>query len=555
MVGVPGRSKACNTCLKRKIKCDLGKPFCGNCTKSKRICGGYARKTAYVFSNDVVLPDSGADDGTLTYQGRWKGTARRAPPSIYGSENVRIESRPPLLWMSDDSSDAGSEISVPDFGTLSMQRIPMMPSLWQQLHYVFMNAYMPRGGMSGADNIGYVTGNWLLQLQGHPSTLPALQTSIAAFASAQIAHDHNDMNVAAQSMQLYLKSLEHLRNAIANPATRLSDETLAACLALGIYELTEKPVKPRGHPRTEEQRQEDPNGSTPYSKHMTGAMMLLKLRGPDGNNTPLAHSLFLGLRRQIIITTLIKHSETFFSHDVWRERPWGVYPKNILDKCLDCVLDLPRLQRLADDMLLDSDSMSMAAQCDTLIEQCATLLAKLEAWYPTFEEYVSGPPFWSTFCTLDSQQDDPILGKPFPVSYMFPTFSTSYVLMTYWTGIMVTHWLFFVAYRTLVPLAEQSTLAGAADEAAELRAKKQAHKDAWVGMARNMCQMTEYFLGDNMGKVSITVALAVLEGAMAMFRDGTDDWEREKAWVAEMITVTANRLNEASMVVTAGSMT
>lgn len=495
----------------------------------------------------MVLGDSAADDGTLTYQGRWKGTAKKAPISPYGTDPFEIAKCPPLQWTYD--SDSNSDMSATEIGVLDIQRIPMMPSLWQQLHHVFMSAYMPRGGLGGAERAGYVTGNWLLQLQGRPSTLPALQTSIAAFASAQIGHDHNDGNLVAQSMQLYLKSLEHLRNAIANPTTRLSDETLAACLALGIYELTEKPIQPRGHPRSEEQRNEEPNGSTAYGKHMTGAMMLLKLRGPDSNNTPLAHSLFLGLRRQIIITTLIKHSETFLSHDVWRERPWSVYPKNLLDKCLDCVLDLPRLQRLADEMAHEADTGKVAGQCDTLIEKCTSTLAQLEAWYTIFEEYISGPPYWSTFCTLDSLQDDPILGKPFPVSYMFPTFGTSYLLMTYWTGIMVSHWLLFVTYRTLVPLAEQLT----PTEAAELRAKRQTHKDAWVAMTRNMCQMTEYFLSENMGKVSITVALAVLEGAMAMFRDGTDDWGREKAWVAEMIALTASRLNEASMVVTTGS--
>lgn len=38
----PGHpSKACSTCKIRKIKCDLARPTCGNCEKSKRICLGY----------------------------------------------------------------------------------------------------------------------------------------------------------------------------------------------------------------------------------------------------------------------------------------------------------------------------------------------------------------------------------------------------------------------------------------------------------------------------------------------------------------------------------
>lgn len=60
MVGVPGRSKGCVTCLKRRLKvrsatrvndniligpqCDEGKPTCRRCEKSGYCCKGYNRK-------------------------------------------------------------------------------------------------------------------------------------------------------------------------------------------------------------------------------------------------------------------------------------------------------------------------------------------------------------------------------------------------------------------------------------------------------------------------------------------------------------------------------
>ena len=48
MVGVPGRSKGCATCRKRKIGCGLEKPQCAQCIKSKRICGGYERDRIFI---------------------------------------------------------------------------------------------------------------------------------------------------------------------------------------------------------------------------------------------------------------------------------------------------------------------------------------------------------------------------------------------------------------------------------------------------------------------------------------------------------------------------
>ena len=48
MVGIPGKSKGCTTCRRRKVRCDLGKPTCGNCKKGKRICEGYDRYPVFL---------------------------------------------------------------------------------------------------------------------------------------------------------------------------------------------------------------------------------------------------------------------------------------------------------------------------------------------------------------------------------------------------------------------------------------------------------------------------------------------------------------------------
>lgn len=41
MVNPGHASKGCTTCKLRRIRCDYGRPFCLNCTKSKRVCLGY----------------------------------------------------------------------------------------------------------------------------------------------------------------------------------------------------------------------------------------------------------------------------------------------------------------------------------------------------------------------------------------------------------------------------------------------------------------------------------------------------------------------------------
>ncbi|KAI1384831.1 uncharacterized protein F4822DRAFT_374462 [Hypoxylon trugodes] len=56
MVGVAGRSKGCNTCRKRRVKCDEAKPKCHRCLKAGFECLGYERATQWRHTS--VAPTS-----------------------------------------------------------------------------------------------------------------------------------------------------------------------------------------------------------------------------------------------------------------------------------------------------------------------------------------------------------------------------------------------------------------------------------------------------------------------------------------------------------------
>ena len=53
MVGVP-RSTGCQLCVKRKVKCDQGKPGCGNCRKYGAQCPGYEKGFKFVAGKHHV---------------------------------------------------------------------------------------------------------------------------------------------------------------------------------------------------------------------------------------------------------------------------------------------------------------------------------------------------------------------------------------------------------------------------------------------------------------------------------------------------------------------
>ncbi|KAI1098265.1 hypothetical protein F4804DRAFT_132420 [Jackrogersella minutella] len=58
MVGVAGRSKGCNTCRRRRVKCDEAKPQCYRCLKAGFECLGYERVTQWRHTSVAPRPTS-----------------------------------------------------------------------------------------------------------------------------------------------------------------------------------------------------------------------------------------------------------------------------------------------------------------------------------------------------------------------------------------------------------------------------------------------------------------------------------------------------------------
>lgn len=125
---------------------------------------------------------------------------------------------------------------------------------------------------------------WLLRLQDIVIESSALESSVAALFTARVGRKKNDSNLVQRSRDMYGNSLSLIQQAINSPTTRFSDETLAACMALLYYELTEQPE----------------SGRAAMLTHGKGAMALLLQRGTDACASPLGHSLFITLRAQSV---------------------------------------------------------------------------------------------------------------------------------------------------------------------------------------------------------------------------------------------------------------
>jgi hypothetical protein len=70
--------------------------------------------------------------------------------------------------------------------------------------------------------------------------------AVTAMCTAFAARHHKDEWLLQESTRMYLRALAELKTALASKETNLKDETLAATLSLGIYEVCGNLNPPRG---------------------------------------------------------------------------------------------------------------------------------------------------------------------------------------------------------------------------------------------------------------------------------------------------------------------
>ncbi len=122
--------------------------------------------------------------------------------------------------------------------------------------------------------------SFLLHIPTLSDISPALESSLLAVCTARLGRENGQEDLAARSLTLYTESLRELHRAVLNPDTRCHGHTLAACMALTMYEMSECPGK-------------EISG---YHAHISGALHLLRIRGPSAHKDGIGHSVFSSLR-------------------------------------------------------------------------------------------------------------------------------------------------------------------------------------------------------------------------------------------------------------------
>lgn len=122
--------------------------------------------------------------------------------------------------------------------------------------------------------------SWLKALPMLSDYTKALEASILAIATAKLGRVNENEVLLRESLKFYVTGLWELQKALWDPKSMYKDDTLAACMALIMYEVVECPDKT----------------VMAWAAHMKGCAKIFELKGPDAYTSDFSYELFLSFR-------------------------------------------------------------------------------------------------------------------------------------------------------------------------------------------------------------------------------------------------------------------
>ncbi|KAI0538102.1 hypothetical protein GGR58DRAFT_469480 [Xylaria digitata] len=182
MVGVPGRSKGCSTCRRRKKGCDKKRPICTQCSGAGLKCGGYEREI--VFLNHT------------------QGTTAKAVPVVYRRGQKQALHRV-------------TDITLPN----GLARTTYVENYIS----IFLGKYLPANRWRSSCD--WIEIAHALHTSDRPIQLGLLSLGLFAAGESQ------------RAIQSYCRALQKLQTALCIPTQAQNDSILVACKLFSLVEI------------------------------------------------------------------------------------------------------------------------------------------------------------------------------------------------------------------------------------------------------------------------------------------------------------------------------
>lgn len=194
---------------------------------------------------------------------------------------------------------------------------------------------------------------------------------MSACAYTTLGRVNEDEGMVQRGTQLYARALAETNRALRDPVRVTSDETLACCRVLGLFE----------HLRKDTANRISSQGGD-WQSHVEGSCRIVEVRGPERHVNDHGHALFEDLRLNAVIAAIIRRKPDFFTSDSWRSVPWQAVPRNLWDELVDSMLEIPRLLQSIDQVseTLVAPKADIESRILEIVAECVVLGNGLRDW-------------------------------------------------------------------------------------------------------------------------------------------------------------------------------
>ncbi|QYT01360.1 Zn(2)-C6 fungal-type domain-containing protein [Trichoderma simmonsii] len=375
MVGVPGRSRGCITCRKRKKGCDRRTPVCDRCVRARVTCEGY--ETDRIWLNSTASAASGQESCTS--------------PQLEVVSDIR-----PWIVSYAKRRESGSHVVLPDSFARSAR---------EQLYFgLFWNLMIPDGPQFSPESSDLSSVGWTRFIGDLYNTETALRYATVATATSILGRINNDEQLRLKGLQVYNWTIQEMIKAVKQPNRAKSDSLVVAARVMALYELF---FGPDGDP-----------GVAGWQRHSEGQLAMFLERGPESFISGVSHQLFVDSRINIILLAIRRRCSTPFSSDDWKTIPWAITEKSTKDKLIDAMSGIPDILVQVDLLAAVGTQESTDVMREKILPQCREVEAALIAW--------------RTHIDL-SIYDYAIAGLPLPIPQLDSDFSLLHLSCVYWS--------------------------------------------------------------------------------------------------------------------------
>ncbi|OOO11831.1 Protein of unknown function DUF3468 [Aspergillus oryzae] len=260
MVSTGFPSKACHTCRRRRVKCDLGRPSCLRCKKLGHECPGYRDFSKLGFNLRILTPESYPRQKRQNCDRQVTQCSERKHGRYFQNPVTR---QPQLAFV---------------YAPTEHWEAHAKPFLLSQFTIVTLHGARVYGSL-----------DFLPQLLERAGTESTLYKVCDAIASAYFANRSRSDSIEFGHRKLYVRALQSLSNDVSDVEKQSQDTTLAAVWLLCLYELI---VGARG---------QEPRGWRTHGEALIG---LLRLRGQNQFQTRTGCQLFQLAYQTVQIQTI-----------------------------------------------------------------------------------------------------------------------------------------------------------------------------------------------------------------------------------------------------------